>query len=81
MGRPAGARTTKEKWHCIYYDRENDTIHQGNFTSIRHINETFGLNIEPYIAHKIESNHRVDTKGRFKNAFIKQWNHIKLTKL
>ena len=82
-GRAVGSRTYKVyKWEVTMFDKEINQFRHGKFCSLAHINREWDMKITCDIAHRLQTNYRVDTTAKLgKNSFLQKYGHIKLQKI
>lgn len=82
-GRGLGNKSYKKnKWHCIYYDKDQETMISGKFKTKEHLLEELKLDITPDQIYRLVSGARVDTeKTKKKSSFLSRFGHIKITRI
>jgi hypothetical protein len=72
----------KHKWLITMYDKNSGEMKSGKFSSIKEINEEYGLNLTNDIVYRLRTLKRVDTSKRNKgNSFLSRYGHIKIDKI
>lgn len=83
VGKKTGDTIWKKlKWDITMYDKETGEMKSGKFSSIKEINDTFGLELNNDIVYRLRTLKRVDTDKKHKgNSFLGKYGHIKIDKI
>ena len=82
-GRPLGVNNVRSyKWDVTFYDLDTDTFIKHKCTSVKDINEKFGLKLNSDYVRRIMSRYRADLSMRNgQNSFLARWGHIHIKKI
>jgi hypothetical protein len=82
-GRTIGTTTYKKyKWSVVMYDKETEQLKSGKFSTVKELNEEWGLKLSGDHIWRLMTHSRVDeNKRNGPNSFLARYGHIKIEKI